>query len=72
MSSYAAEASDLAKLGSALVINSGTVTSESLENYVEAIQAYNAAERPVVLDPVGYWDPPPNIISGLYQVLGSW
>ena len=54
MSSHAGEALDLAKLGGALVINSGTVTSESMENYVEAIQAYNAAKRPVVLDPVGY------------------
>ncbi|KJZ74080.1 hypothetical protein HIM_06529 [Hirsutella minnesotensis 3608] len=53
MSNYAREAPDLAKLGGALVINMGTVTPEGLENYVEALKAYNDAGRPVVLDPVG-------------------
>jgi hypothetical protein len=54
MSNYAEEAADLAKLGGALVINMGTVTPEGLKNYVQALQAYNAAGRPVVFDPVGY------------------
>lgn len=53
MANYGEEAADLAKLGGALVINMGTVTPEGVENYVKALRAYNAAERPVVLDPVG-------------------
>jgi thiamine-phosphate diphosphorylase / hydroxyethylthiazole kinase len=53
MSNYAAEAADLAQLGGALVINMGTVTPEGLGNYKQALQAYNDASRPVVLDPVG-------------------
>lgn len=54
MSNSGAEAADLAHLpGSALVINMGTSTPESLANYVKAIGAYNAAGRPVVFDPVG-------------------
>ncbi len=44
-------ANDLAALGGALVVNMGTVTPEGLENYLKAIQAYNAANRPVVYDP---------------------
>ena len=54
MSNSGAEAADLARLpGSALVVNMGTVTPESLANYVKAIAAYNAAGRPVIFDPVG-------------------
>lgn len=53
MSNYAAEATDLAKLGGALVVNMGTVTPEGLANYKQAIKAYNDAGRPVILDPVG-------------------
>lgn len=53
MSSNGEEAADLAKLGGALVINMGTVTPESLQNYVKAIRAYNAVQGPVVFDPVG-------------------
>lgn len=53
MANYGEEAADLAKLGGALVINMGTVTSEGLENYKKALRAYNAALRPVVFDPVG-------------------
>ncbi|KIH90648.1 thiamine-phosphate diphosphorylase [Sporothrix brasiliensis 5110] len=54
MSNSGVEAADLARLpGSALVINMGTATPESLANYVKAIAAYNAAGRPVVFDPVG-------------------
>ncbi|KAM3432314.1 hypothetical protein MY4824_006635 [Beauveria thailandica] len=53
MSNYAAEAADLAKLGGALVVNMGTVTPEGLANYKQAIKAYNDANRPVILDPVG-------------------
>lgn len=53
MANYGEEASDLARLGGALVINMGTVTPEGLKNYLQALAAYNAAGRPVVLDPVG-------------------
>lgn len=53
MANYGEEAADLAKLGGALVINMGTVTPEGIENYTKALRAYNAAERPVVFDPVG-------------------
>lgn len=53
MANYAEEAADLARLGGALVVNMGTVTPDGLNNYVQALQAYNAADRPVVLDPVG-------------------
>lgn len=53
MANYGEEAADLAKLGGALVINMGTVTPEGIENYKKALTAYNAAVRPVVLDPVG-------------------
>ncbi|GAB0133224.1 hypothetical protein EsDP_00001636 [Epichloe bromicola] len=53
MSNYAEEADELADLGGALVLNMGTVTPEGMKNYIQALRAYNAAERPVVLDPVG-------------------
>lgn len=53
MSNNPEEAADLAKLGGALVVNMGTVTPEGLRSYMTAIQAYNAAGRPVVYDPVG-------------------
>lgn len=53
MSNNGEEAADLAKLGGALVINMGTVTSDSMRNYLAALRAYNSAERPVVFDPVG-------------------
>ena len=53
MSNYGAEATDLSKLGGALVVNMGTVTPEGLANYQAAITAYNAAGGPIVLDPVG-------------------
>lgn len=53
MANYGEEAADLAKLGGALVVNMGTVTPEGLANYKQAIKAYNAAQRPIVLDPVG-------------------
>lgn len=53
MSNDGNEASELANLGGALVINMGTVTPESLANYVQAIKAYNAALNPILFDPVG-------------------
>ncbi|KAI6772311.1 hypothetical protein HG530_003269 [Fusarium avenaceum] len=53
MANYAEEAVDLAKLGGALVVNMGTVTPDGLKNYLQAIKAYNEADRPIVLDPVG-------------------
>ncbi|GKU17499.1 thiamine biosynthetic bifunctional enzyme [Fusarium langsethiae] len=53
MANYGEEAADLAKLGGALVVNMGTVTPDGLKNYLQAIKAYNEADRPIVLDPVG-------------------
>ncbi|KAL8932114.1 MAG: hypothetical protein Q9216_006956 [Gyalolechia sp. 2 TL-2023] len=53
MANNADEASELAALGGALVINMGSVTSEAIKNYVKAAQAYNACGRPVLFDPVG-------------------
>ena len=53
MANYGAEASDLAKLKGALVINMGTVTPEGIENYLLALKSYNAVGGPVLLDPVG-------------------
>lgn len=53
MANNADEASELAALGGALVINMGSVTPEAISNYVKAAQAYNACCRPVLFDPVG-------------------
>jgi len=53
MSNNGLEASDLANLGGALVVNMGTVTPEGLSNYLQALRAYNAVGGPVILDPVG-------------------
>jgi thiamine-phosphate diphosphorylase/hydroxyethylthiazole kinase len=53
MANYGEEASDLSRLGGALVVNMGTVTPDGLLNYKKAISAYNAAGGPIVLDPVG-------------------
>ncbi|PMD40751.1 Hydroxyethylthiazole kinase [Hyaloscypha variabilis F] len=53
MSNYGEEAVDLCRLGGSLVINMGTVTAEGLQNYVQALKAYNLEGAPVVFDPVG-------------------
>ncbi|PYH96041.1 putative thiamine biosynthetic bifunctional enzyme [Aspergillus ellipticus CBS 707.79] len=53
MSPYGDEAVDLCKFDSALVINMGTLTSESIPNYLKAQKAYNVRGNPVVYDPVG-------------------
>jgi thiamine-phosphate diphosphorylase/hydroxyethylthiazole kinase len=53
MANYGEEAGDLANLGGALVVNMGTVTPEGIQNYSQALRAYNLAGGPVVLDPVG-------------------
>jgi thiamine-phosphate diphosphorylase/hydroxyethylthiazole kinase len=53
MANYGEEAKDLAKLGGALVINMGTVTPDGLQNYSQALRAYNLEGGPVVFDPVG-------------------
>lgn len=54
MSNNGYEAGSLASIPhSALVINMGTVTAESLQNYKLATAAYNAVGHPIVLDPVG-------------------
>jgi thiamine-phosphate diphosphorylase / hydroxyethylthiazole kinase len=53
MSNNGNEAPELANFGGALVINMGTVTPESLSNYLLAMKAYNAVLNPVLFDPVG-------------------
>ncbi|PWY80495.1 TMP-TENI-domain-containing protein [Aspergillus heteromorphus CBS 117.55] len=53
MSLYGDEAVDLCKFDGALVINTGTLTSESIPNYLKALKAYNVRGNPVVYDPVG-------------------
>jgi len=53
MANYGEEATDLCKLGGALVINMGTVTPDGLQNYAQALRAYNLEGGPVVFDPVG-------------------
>lgn len=53
MAPHGDEATDLSKFGGALVINMGTLTSESVSNYLKAIQAYNGRGNPVIYDPVG-------------------
>jgi thiamine-phosphate diphosphorylase/hydroxyethylthiazole kinase len=53
MSSSGAEASDLAQLNGSLLLNTGTITPESMHNYILALQAYNSVGGPVVYDPVG-------------------
>src|SRR5438034_6495466 len=53
MSGYGLEAADLAKNGGTLLINIGTLNSESVRNYLQAIRAYNECGSPVVFDPVG-------------------
>lgn len=53
MAPYGEEATDLCKFDGALLINMGTLTSESLSNYLKALQAYNQRGNPVIYDPVG-------------------
>ncbi|EAW06397.1 bifunctional hydroxyethylthiazole kinase/thiamine-phosphate diphosphorylase [Aspergillus clavatus NRRL 1] len=53
MSPYGEEAADLAKFDGALVINMGTLNSESVPNYLKAIKSYNERGNPVIYDPVG-------------------
>lgn len=53
MAPHGDEASDLSKFGGALLINMGTLTSESVSNYLKAIKAYNSRGNPVIYDPVG-------------------
>ena len=53
MSNNPQEAADLASLDGSLVINMGSATPESISNYETVIAAYNAANCPVLLDPVG-------------------
>jgi Hydroxyethylthiazole kinase, sugar kinase family len=53
MAPYGEEASDLAKLGGSLLINMGTLTGDSVSNYLKALKAYNARGAAVVYDPVG-------------------
>ena len=54
MSMNSVEAEDLAVIPtSALVLNMGTLTDDTLQHYKTALAAYNAAGRPTLLDPVG-------------------
>jgi thiamine-phosphate diphosphorylase/hydroxyethylthiazole kinase len=53
MSPYGDEATDLCQFDGALLINMGTLTSESVPNYLKAISAYNQRGNPVIYDPVG-------------------
>ncbi|KAJ5669052.1 hypothetical protein N7462_010122 [Penicillium macrosclerotiorum] len=53
MSPYGDEAKDLCKFDGALLINMGTLTSESVSNYQKALRAYNERGNPVIYDPVG-------------------
>ena len=55
MSNNGLEAPDLATLSGALVINMGTVTPDTLSNYLLAMHAYNSLTTPgpIVFDPVG-------------------
>ncbi|PGH13255.1 hydroxyethylthiazole kinase [Helicocarpus griseus UAMH5409] len=53
MSGYGPEAVDLAQNGGSLLINMGTLNNEAIDNYLQAVRAYNAAGNPVVFDPVG-------------------
>lgn len=53
MSLYGREAPDLAKNGGALLINMGTLSDNSVENYLQAVRANNDEGNPVVFDPVG-------------------
>lgn len=53
MAPHGDEAVDLAQFDGGLVVNMGTLTSESVPNYLKAIKAYNERGNPVVYDPVG-------------------
>ncbi|KAJ9260714.1 hypothetical protein DTO212C5_8441 [Paecilomyces variotii] len=53
MSPYGDEANDLSTFGGALLINMGTLNSESVSNYLKAMLAYNKGGNPVIYDPVG-------------------
>ena len=53
MANYGEEAEDLANVQGALVINMGSVTPESIPNYLQAVRVYNARGGPVLFDPVG-------------------
>ncbi|KAL2827240.1 Hydroxyethylthiazole kinase family-domain-containing protein [Aspergillus cavernicola] len=53
MSPYGDEATDLCQFDGALLINMGTLTSQSPSEYLKAIKAYNHRGNPVVYDPVG-------------------
>jgi thiamine-phosphate diphosphorylase/hydroxyethylthiazole kinase len=53
MSPYGDEATDLCQFDGALLINMGTLTSQSPSEYLKAIKAYNQRGNPVIYDPVG-------------------
>ena len=53
MANDGAEASDIARFAGALAINLGSISSLSLESYIQSLEAYNKEGKPVLLDPVG-------------------
>jgi thiamine-phosphate diphosphorylase/hydroxyethylthiazole kinase len=53
MSPNGDEANDLATFKGGLLINMGTLTNESVSQYMKAIIAYNRSSTPIVFDPVG-------------------
>ncbi|KAI9782307.1 MAG: hypothetical protein M1816_001920 [Peltula sp. TS41687] len=53
MTSYGGEVEDLLFLGASLLINIGLVTPEAVQDYTQALVAYNGKGAPVVFDPVG-------------------
>lgn len=53
MAGYGLEAGDLAKNGGGLLINMGTLNDTAVDNYLQAVNAYNKLGNPVVFDPVG-------------------
>ncbi|KAJ6151585.1 hypothetical protein N7470_007182 [Penicillium chermesinum] len=53
MAPYGDEATDLSNFDGALLINMGTLTGDSISNYLKALKAYNSRGNPVIYDPVG-------------------
>lgn len=53
MTNYGEEAEDLLSLGASLLINMGLVTPQAVQDFTQALVAYNGKGAPVVFDPVG-------------------
>lgn len=52
MSDYLEEQEDFAKLGSALVLNTGTLNQAQIAVMQEALKHYHKLQKPIILDPV--------------------